>query len=269
MEEQIVCNLLKESIALLNQLTNMGAVLIMKAEVKKMELSVFQKGFNYSQDGPGNRLVYHLAGCSLQCPWCSNPEGKAKSAGKRYSTQQLVAEAVSAKPMFFGGGGVTLTGGEVTEQFEVVRELLEALRKENIHTCIETNGMHPRLPELAQLVDYLIMDVKHPNMAAHQAVIGVSNRPVLANLEALKDRQVAVRIPLIGGFNDDAADDFALLLKERNITVEVLRYHEYGKDKYKALGLEYPMTQRAYISDETYIQFVQTLKKAGINVIRT
>ena len=29
------------------------------------------------------------------------------------------------------------------------------------------------------------------------------------------------------------------------------------------------MTQRAYISDETYIQFVQTLKKAGINVIRT
>ena len=180
-----------------------------------------------------------------------------------------VAEAVSAKPMFFGGGGVTLTGGEVTEQFDAVQALLTALRKEDIHTCIETNGMHPRLPELAQLVDYLIMDVKHPNMAAHQAVIGVSNRPVLANLEALKDRQVAVRIPLIGGFNDDVAGDFAELLKDRNITVEVLRYHEYGKDKYKAMGLDYPMTERAYISDETYIQFVQTLKKAGINVIRT
>ena len=43
-----------------------------------MELFVFQKGFNYSQDGPGNRLVYHLSGCSLRCPWCSNPEGKAQ-----------------------------------------------------------------------------------------------------------------------------------------------------------------------------------------------
>ena len=234
-----------------------------------MKLFVFQKGFNYSQDGPGNRLVYHLSGCSLRCPWCSNPEGEAQGAGKVYTVEQLVAEAVSAKPMFFSGGGVTLTGGEVTEQFEAVLALLTALRKEDIHTCIETNGMHPRLPELAQLVDYIIMDVKHPNMAAHQAVIGASNRNVLANLEALRHRHVAVRIPLIGGFNDDVADDFALLLKERNITVEVLRYHEYGKDKYKALGLEYPMTQRAYISDETYIQFVQTLKKAGINVIRT
>ena len=234
-----------------------------------MKLHIFQKGFNYSQDGPANRLVYHLSGCSLQCPWCSNPEGKCHGAGSAVAVEELVAEAVSAVPMFFDGGGVTLTGGEVTEQFEAVEALLAALKARGIHTCIETNGMHPRLPQLAQLVDYLIMDVKHPEDAPHRAVIGASNRNVLANLEALRGRQLAVRIPLIGGFNDDVADDFALLLKERNITVEVLRYHEYGKDKYKALGLEYPMTQRAYISDETYTQFVQTLKKAGINVIRT
>lgn len=38
-------------------------------------MKIFQKGFNYSQDGQGNRLVYHLQGCNMRCPWCANPEG--------------------------------------------------------------------------------------------------------------------------------------------------------------------------------------------------
>ena len=234
-----------------------------------MTLSIFQKGFNYSQDGPGNRLVYHLSGCSLSCPWCSNPEGKSHGAGQACTLDDLVAEAVSAKPMFFGGGGVTLTGGEVTEQFDAVKALLTALKEQGIHTCIETNGTHPRLPELTEWVDHLIMDIKHPDDAAHKAVIGISNRHILANLDALSGRQLAVRIPLIGGFNDDAAESFAVLLKGRNITLEVLRYHEYGRDKYAALGLAYPMTEKARISDETYLRFTQTLKTAGIRLINT
>ena len=234
-----------------------------------MELYIFQKGFNYSQDGPGNRLVYHLSGCSLSCPWCSNPEGKSHGAGQAYAVEDLVAEAVSAKPMFFDGGGVTLTGGEVTEQFEGVKALLIALKKQGIHTCIETNGTHPRLPELTPWVDHLIMDIKHPDDDAHKAVIGISNRHILANLQALSSRQLAVRIPLIGGFNDACAAEFAQLLKGCPITVEVLRYHEYGRDKYAALGLTYPMTEKARISDETYLRFTQTLKTAGIRLIHT
>jgi len=40
-------------------------------------IKIFGKGWNFSQDGPGNRLLYHFQGCNLFCPWCSNPEGIA------------------------------------------------------------------------------------------------------------------------------------------------------------------------------------------------
>jgi len=234
-------------------------------------LYVFQKGFHYSQDGPGNRLVYHLSGCSLSCPWCSNPEGKERQQGKAYSLDELVTEAISAKPMFFEGGGVTLTGGEATEQFPAVKEFLTRLKDAGIHTCMETNGTHPRLPELSPLIDYLIMDVKHPADADHRRVIGISNRQILANLDTLGNRQLAVRIPLIGGFNDspETAEAFAQLLKNRNITVELLRYHEYGRSKYEALGIPYPMTEKAYISDDTYHAFATILTQQGISLIHT
>ena len=61
----------------------------------------FQKGFNYSQDGPGNRLVYHLAGCNMFCPWCSNPEGLKKTENtQQYTVEELFQEVCSCKMMF-------------------------------------------------------------------------------------------------------------------------------------------------------------------------
>ena len=52
-------------------------------------IGIFQKGFNYSQDGPGNRLVYHLSGCNLKCPWCSNPEGMEITKNATILTAEL------------------------------------------------------------------------------------------------------------------------------------------------------------------------------------
>ena len=104
----------------------------------------FQKGFNYSQDGPGNRLVYHLSGCNMFCPWCSNPEGMDLSAGKDYDLKQIVEECVSAKPLFFGGGGVTFTGGEPTMRADIAALVSYA---EKMVTRLNTNGIN-LTPEL-------------------------------------------------------------------------------------------------------------------------
>lgn len=242
-----------------------------------MNIRLFQKGFNFSQDGPGNRMVYHLQGCNLVCPWCSNPEGLSCSGGTEYTVDQLVADANSCRMMFFEGGGVTLTGGEVTMQFAAVRELLTRLKEANIHTCIETNGIHARLPELFPLIDYLIMDCKHYDPEKHRQVTGLDNSMTHKNLALAiaAGKHPAVRIPLIGGFNasEEDAAGFAELFHRIHLpgngTLELLTYHEYGKEKYKKCGLTYTMTDAAKITPIMLQRFTAVLNENGIEPIKS
>ena len=240
-------------------------------------IRIFQKGFNFSQDGPGNRLVYHLQGCNLRCPWCSNPEGIERAGGQDYTIEELIDEVNRSSMMFFDNGGVTLTGGEVTMQFDAAKELLTRLHKQGIHTCIETNGLSQRLPELFPVLDLLIMDIKHYDSAIHKKVTGIPNEMTIQNIliACSRKQNLALRIPLIGGFNASAqdarafADLFQKLRIGWDVTVELLPYHEYGKDKYKSLGLNYEMTSEAHVSKDELDQFSKILESAGIHLIKT
>ena len=292
-----------------------------------MQVNVFRKGFNYSQDGPGNRLVYHLQGCNMRCAWCSNPEGMARKgtllvdadglrksacphgaiAGKvidrercalcttrecltinrnqsiRWSSspcdvEALVSEAKRSVPLYFDGGGVTLSGGEVTVQFAAAKRLLQRLKEESIHTTIETNGAHRRLGELFPLVDCLIIDFKHHDDARLREATGVGIELIKRNLrKALAEHpNVLIRIPLIGGFNDApaGAERFAAFFEPLNtsrVRFEFLSYHEYGKDKWAQCGLPYRMERMksAFVSDATVAQFKSVFEANGLHVIHT
>lgn len=251
--------------------------LIKRQVFKIAQLHIFQKGFNFSQDGPGNRLVYHLKGCNLKCPWCSNPEGMNPQNKVGYSAKvkDVLKEVLRSAPMFFEGGGVTLTGGECTLQFDALKELLSLLKQNNINTAIETNGTHKNLPTIYPLIDYLIMDVKHIDKEKLKEVTGAELDIIKQNIFAAKkaDKRLSLRIPLINGFNADkqTQDKFIEFFKEINydgLTVEILKYHEYGKDKWEQNGLTYKFKD-GFVTDETRNNFENNLKQANIKVIRT
>ena len=290
-----------------------------------MKIKIFQKGFNYSQDGQGNRLIFHLQGCNMKCPWCSNPEGmplngalvvdkewlkescctkgavvdgelnrsmceicedkpctqRRRQKGirlsyKEYEVDEVVRECISSKPMFFDGGGVTLTGGEISMQFEAVKELLIKLGEAGIHRAIETNGTHPRMEEYLPIVDQWIMDVKHYDDEKHQEWLGVSNKRVLETLQKVsgKHPNMLVRVPLMPGFNDsmEDAEHFAEMFKEymecENVKVEFLTYHEFGKGKYEQCGMEYKMPA-GRVEQGRAAYFEKVMKEHGIKCVRT
>ena len=252
-----------------------------------MKIKILHKGFNFSQDGPGNRLVYHLQGCNFFCPWCSNPEsiardgakmtvdGKEKLSCKEYDTDEVFSEILSGKMLMFSGGGVTFTGGEPTLQFDALKELLHKCKENGINTAIETNASHPCFVSLNELIDYMIVDLKHYDAQKHKNVIGTSNEKTTENIRSISQKrdQLLIHIPLVGGFNSTSrdAEKFAELIKSfgnEKIDVEVLRYHEYGKDKWTQCGMEYQMTG-GHVSDEEYTEFIDVLKKNGISIIKT
>ena len=233
-------------------------------------MRIFGKGFNFSQDGPGNRLVYHLAGCNMHCPWCSNADGLSVNAGKEYSTKEILNECISCKPMFFSGGGVTFTGGEATLQHDELLLLLQKLKNVGINTALETNGTSQYLFELLDFVDYLIMDFKHYDGEILKEYTGIGIEQIKKNYEnnCNSGRQQHIRIPLINGVNTDVPHKFAEYFSSfdtSNTVFEFFPYHEYGKEKWKG---NYKI-HNGFITKEILEQFINTFKTYGLKIITT
>ena len=231
---------------------------------------VFGKGFNFGEDGPGNRLVYHLSGCNMRCKWCSNPNGFSPTAGKRVSAEEMLSEILSCKPMFFGGGGVTFTGGEATLWHDELLPLLSALKKEGVHTALETNGTDERLFELLPYADYLMMDFKHYDGEKLKAFTGMDNGAVKQNFAYNCANKIPqhIRIPLINGFNADGAEGFVAFFTKHDTSLtdfEFLAYHEYGREKWQT---EYEL-KNGFITKEQLAKFNETFAKNGLKVIKS
>ena len=260
-------------------------------------------------DGAGIRTLVFFKGCPLHCPWCSNPESRSREAafirreakcihcgtcaldvdecpsgayqqmGTDYTLDELMREVMKDEVFFrVSGGGVTLSGGEVTVQFAAAKRLLQRLKEEGIHTAIETNGAHRRLGELFPLVDCLIIDFKHHDDARLRAATGVGSELIKRSVrKALVEHpEVLIRIPLIGGFNDSATDaeHFAAFFRPLDTgraRFEFLRYHEFGKDKWAQCGLPYRMERMksAFVDDATVAQFHSIFAAAGLHIIHT
>lgn len=165
-------------------------------------------------------------------------------------------------------GGVTLSGGEPLLQVEFCAALLRRLKEDGIHCAVDTSGAvtWKSIEKVLPWTDMFLYDVKHVDEQLHRQYTGLTNRRIIENLRRLAecDVPIEIRVPLIPGFNDDAAsvEAIARFVTELKgvVSIRLLAYHR-SESKYSAVGLEGNMAGVDEMSKEQLRQIASQFER--------
>lgn len=200
-------------------------------------------------DGPGIRFVVFMQGCPYSCPYCHNPDTRPFSGGTEYTVEEVVEKAKRYKTYFGEKGGVTVSGGEPLMQAEFVAELFEELHKNGITTAVDTAGVRvtDAVRRVLKSTDTVLCDIKFPSDELYRKHIGTGIDTVLDFIEECNktDADVVIRHVVVPGMTDseDSIKQIASLAKNaKNLSkTELLPFRKLCEQKYKELGLEFPL----------------------------
>ena len=186
--------------------------------------------------------------------------------GKEYSVEEVLNEVLKDSAYYLvSGGGVTFSGGECMLQIEFLTEILQKSKENGVHTAVDTAGHLPweYFEKILPYTDLFLYDRKAFSDDLHRAGTGISNRLILENLQKLAKtgKEIIVRVPLIGGFNDkeDELKKIASFLIEIGVKkVELLPYHALGEHKWVAAGMS--LTHFCVPTDEALSKYKKLFK---------
>lgn len=235
----------------------------MKQQSIQTKALIFDIKRGSSEDGPGLRTTVFFKGCPLSCIWCHNPEGvdrqscldsEGKQVGEWIALDELLYRLRQDRSFYnSSGGGVTLSGGEATQQMEFAHHLLKALKDEGIHTAIETSGffnIRRFKQQLLPWLDVIYFDLKLMDDSESRRYTGQSNRLILENFVKLASQSavpVIPRVPLIPGITatETNLQSIATFLNANGIdSATLLPYNPLWRDKAVRLG-NAPQYQRS------------------------
>ncbi|RJX30211.1 MAG: pyruvate formate lyase-activating protein [Oxalobacter sp.] len=227
-------------------------------------------------DGPGLRFVLFMSGCQMRCLYCHNPDTWDRMGGTPRTVDDVMEEIGKYADFLKKAGGVTVTGGEPLLQAEFVHEVMRRCKEEyGLHTALDTNGLRAfSLPDdWFDVVDLVLLDIKHIDPAKHARLTSTTNRPVLefAQRLARMSKPTWVRYVLVPGYTDDVNDveklaEFVSELKNVE-RVEVLPFHQMGAYKWKQLRLRYELADKQSPTDEVLGRVKKQFEKKGLTVV--
>lgn len=182
--------------------------------------------------------------CTVECPSTA-----LEVIGEKMVPSALIEEILKDRVYFEkSGGGVTIGGGEPALQGLFVEDVLDRLKKEGIHTAIDTCGQasYKIYQRLLPLSDLVLFDLKIMDLKLHKKYTGHTNEKILENLKLIADfithgngsTRLWIRTPLIPGATDNSENirEIAAFITSHLSDVierwELLQFNNLCTDKY-------------------------------------
>ena len=228
---------------------------------------------------PPKRENPAAAGCKA-CGICAGecPSGALKILVQEMSVAEVV-QKVERDAVFFrsSGGGVTFSGGEPTFQAEFLRTLVREFDRRGIDMCMETCGyfIWDAVSDILEKLGHVLFDLKHMDPAVHKELTGVSNERILENCGriAALGKKLTVRMPVVRNVNGtwENFEATARFMKDRlpGASIELLPYHDLGREKYRAIGQAARLHDEYEAPDRRKMEEAEGFfRRQGINVVR-
>lgn len=228
-------------------------------------------------DGPGTRLTVFLNGCGLRCLYCHNPDTFLMRDGVPVETGEVLSRIKRYRRIFKAtGGGLTLSGGEAMMQPEFVRKILRGAKEMGVHTCLDTSGFLGANCDDAMLddIDLVLLDVKSGDPDIYRRVTSGRLQPTIDfgdRLAARGTTRVWIRFVLVPGLTDakeniEAVGKIISAWKNVIDRVEVLPFHQMGRDKWHSLGLKYELEETKPPTPEATDKVREHFRSLGFEV---
>lgn len=211
-------------------------------------------------DGPGIRTTVFMKGCTIRCPWCSNPENlnflkesysldsmeKKGEYGEIYTEKQLVEELLKDEKYYLAGGGITFSGGEALAHIDYLQPVFMKLKQRGLHIAVETALFvsEKAMKKALEYVDLFYVDVKILDKNNCKRLLGGNLDIFLKNVDFLLQHstQAIFRVPCSNRYTLSAYN-FEKLLEffknHREIPIQIFKLHNLGEKKYHSLNMEY------------------------------
>jgi pyruvate formate lyase activating enzyme len=195
--------------------------------------------------------------------------------GENKTIDAIIDDVLHYRSFYGKKGGVTLSGGEPSLQWDFFMKLLKELKDQGIHTAVETNGSSPRLVYALDNIDLVICDLKHMDSEEHKKLTGASNIQTLANIKMICEvnKPIWVRIPIIPSINDSKenimkAAEFLAHMKDK-LSVELIPYNRLGVYKWKALNQRYLLEHIEPPTNEKMTHLIRIMENNCLKIVRT